>query len=198
MQPAGIELQHGGFGDPGIGLQPRPRLASIQEQERRAPADAGRGEDVVTGEAALASKRDRGDAKTGRVRQRIAEIAELASDLRHMPATHGAVGRRSPAPASARQRCRRRAERCHCSSRQSQRRRRRVQPPRPGLKARRMRPRARRSPGTAPAAGRMAAPSVTGSAMRPRPSIAPAHRKRDPRVPRARAPARFRSFPVGC
>ena len=63
MQPARIELEHGGFGDPGIGLEPRPRLAGVEEQQRGPPGDAGGFENVVARQPALAGERDRGDAE---------------------------------------------------------------------------------------------------------------------------------------
>ena len=47
VQPARIKLEHGGVGDPGIGLKPRPRLVGVEEQQRGPPGDAGGGEDVV-------------------------------------------------------------------------------------------------------------------------------------------------------
>ena len=155
-------------------------------------------ENILAGQPALAGERDRGDAEAGQIGDGIAEIAELRHDHRQMPAADRAVGdarqhkrqrggdagaARNP-PASA-------APKASGAAARASRLR-----PRPKPKGTRMRARTRRDTGAAPAAGRVAAPSVTGSARRLRPSIAPAHRTSCPRGSRARARAKFRSCRV--
>ena len=93
MQPARIELEHGGIGDPGVGLEPRPRLAGVEEQQRRPPGDAGGVENVLAASArrwpASAIEVMRKPAEVG---DGVAEIAEFRHDHRQMPAADGAVG----------------------------------------------------------------------------------------------------------
>ena len=92
MQPARVELEHGGIGNPGIGLEPRPRLAGVKEQQRRPPGDAGRCQNVLAAQPTLTSKGNRGDAEARQIGDGVAEVAEFRHDHRQMPAADGAIG----------------------------------------------------------------------------------------------------------
>jgi hypothetical protein len=58
VQPAGIELQHGRLGDPGLGLEPGAGLGGIEKQQRAAAGDAGDGQNFLARELVLAGERD--------------------------------------------------------------------------------------------------------------------------------------------
>ena len=98
LQPAGIELEHGRFGDPGIGLEPRRAPASTSRNRSEVlpvtPAVARISSRLTL---ALAGERDRRDAEAGRVGGGVARVLRAPSiDGRQVAALDDAVGRRWP------------------------------------------------------------------------------------------------------
>ena len=170
VQPAGIELEHGRLGDPGIGLEPGAGLGGVEEQQRRASGDAGGGQNFLARKLALAGERDRGDAEAERVGDRVAQIAQLGRPSPARARRAQCQRRRLPARRRSRPQCRRRAAAASIHNG--------PKPSAAAWRSRRVRLErtTRAATGATPAAGRACAPSVTGSARRLRPSIAPAHR----------------------
>ena len=124
VQPAGIELEHGRLGDPGIGLEPRRaparRRGTAATMRPVMPAVVRISSRVS---CLLAGERDRGDAEARRRwRRRRERRASSRHDHRHVAAAHRAVSRRSPARRPQRRRRRRRAAVRRLRSGPSQRR----------------------------------------------------------------------------
>ena len=86
LQPAGIELQDGGVGDPGIGLELVAHGGGIEEQQRRAAVDAADREHLVLAQLLAAVDGDRRDAESGGIRQRVSGIAERCDQCVDMTA----------------------------------------------------------------------------------------------------------------
>ena len=81
LELAGIELQHGGVGDPGIGFQPVAHGGGVEEQQRGAAVDAADREHFVLGQLLAAVDGDRGDAESGGIGERIAGVAQRRDEF---------------------------------------------------------------------------------------------------------------------
>ena len=86
LELAGIELQHRGVGDPGIGLQLVAHGGGIEEQQRGAAIDAADREHLVLAQLLAAVDGDRGDAESGGIGQRIAGVAQRRGEFVEMAA----------------------------------------------------------------------------------------------------------------
>jgi len=92
LKLAGIEFEHGGVGDPGIGLEAFARLLDVEKEQRRGVGDAGGGEHLLAADVVLAGKRDRHDPEAGGIGGAVTRVFQRRNDARDMIAFDGAVG----------------------------------------------------------------------------------------------------------
>ena len=92
LQFAGIELQHGGVGDPRIGLQPLARTGHARGTDSEVrPVIVGGGEHLFPADILVAGDRDRHDAEADRIGGLVADILQAVDDRRDVVALDDAV-----------------------------------------------------------------------------------------------------------